>query len=271
MDLAGSGRATRHVDQAAIDTLPVAIVQKLFTAPEKYSDNYPQAKLHTQWPGTGLKGDTTFDQFYPSAVQLNKDLAGTEVAVQSAVCDLLSYIGSSFLIPHSLSGSTAFLVADKCPDYVQALFGIEPDNTPFQTLNTGTSVPTRPWGLSNAPITYSPPVTDVQSQLTSQVVKVGPDSPGNHSCFLQKEPARTLPNVAKVPIYFYTSQASVHATYDHCLSFFLTQAGVKHTWQKLADLGIYGNGHFSYMEKNNLDLAYLALKFFKRHAGRRRQ
>ena len=37
-------------------------LQRNFTAPEKYNI-WPQAKLHTQWPGSGVAGDPIFDQF----------------------------------------------------------------------------------------------------------------------------------------------------------------------------------------------------------------
>src|SRR6201991_2645583 len=39
--------------------------EQRFTAPEK-SNLWPQAKLHTQWPGNGQAGDPVFDQFYAS-------------------------------------------------------------------------------------------------------------------------------------------------------------------------------------------------------------
>ena len=39
-----------------------------FTAPEKTA-LYPQARLHTQWPGTGVAGDPLFDQFFSSQVE----------------------------------------------------------------------------------------------------------------------------------------------------------------------------------------------------------
>ena len=42
-------------------------IQKRFVAPERYN-LWPQARLHTQWPGKGEPGDAVFDQFYASQV-----------------------------------------------------------------------------------------------------------------------------------------------------------------------------------------------------------
>ena len=43
--------------------------------------------------------------------------------------------------------------------------------------------------------------------------------------------------------------------YDHCTSKFLTQAGVKHQFVRLPEVGIRGNGHMMMLEKNNLEVA----------------
>ena len=52
-----------------------------------------------------------------------------------------------------------------------------------------------------------------------------------------------------------TSEASFRATYDHCTSNFLTQAGVPNTHLRLERVGIHGNGHMMMLEKNNLEIA----------------
>jgi hypothetical protein len=54
-----------------------------------------------------------------------------------------------------------------------------------------------------------------------------------------------------------TGEASPHITYDHCIINYLEQAGVRPEWIKLGDVGIHGNGHFSYLEKNSLEIAAL--------------
>src|SRR5215475_10299368 len=43
----------------------LARLEQRFVAPERFNQ-WPQAHLHTQWPGTGKPGDPSFDQFYAS-------------------------------------------------------------------------------------------------------------------------------------------------------------------------------------------------------------
>jgi pimeloyl-ACP methyl ester carboxylesterase len=66
---------------------------------------------------------------------------------------------------------------------------------------------------------------------------------------------RQLPNLQGIPILIVVSEASYHAPYDHCTSEFLRQAGVKHEFVRLPEIGIRGNGHMMMLEKNNLDIA----------------
>ena len=52
-------------------------IEQLFTAPETLG-NWPQAKKHTQWPGSGRIGDPVFDAFYATQVQYLADVVPTE-------------------------------------------------------------------------------------------------------------------------------------------------------------------------------------------------
>ena len=111
----------------------------------------------------------------------------------------------------------------------------------------------RPWGPTSVPLTYSPPAADA-SELAI-VRQETPDGPDLVRCWAQKEPARKLPNLQKVPIVVLTGEASYHVQYDHCTVKFLEQAGVQTTFIKLADIGLHGNGHMMMLEKNNLEIA----------------
>ena len=145
---------------------------------------------------------------------------------------------------------------------MQGIFGIEPSEPPFVNLALGASTPARPYGLTDTPFTYDPPVVNPITDLKK--VTVGTDSPANRSCILQADPPRTLPNLIDIPMYIHTTQSSIHITYDHCNIAYLRQAGVKDlTWQLLQDIGMYGKGHFSFIEKNDLVIASLALRWFK--------
>jgi pimeloyl-ACP methyl ester carboxylesterase len=97
---------------------PAEGTQTRFAAPERYNQ-WPQADLHTQWPGKGAPGDPIFDQFFGSqvpgiqanSVQLNRD----------ALLALLDKIGPAILMTHSQSGPIGWPVADARPDLVKAL------------------------------------------------------------------------------------------------------------------------------------------------------
>jgi len=109
------------------------------------------------------------------------------------------------------------------------------------------------WGITAVPLAYAPAAAQasdlaVERQTKADAVDLAP-------CWLQKSPARQLPNLAKVPHLVVSGEASYHANYDHCTVKYLQQAGVRPTFIRLADIGIHGNGHMMMLEKNNLDVA----------------
>ena len=123
---------------------------------------------------------------------------------------------------------------------------------PFQNAITGDEK-ARAWGISDIPLTYDPPAkdaTDLKAVLQSK-----PDSPDLVACWTQPTPARRLPRLQGIPILVIAAEASYHAAYDHCTSKYLTEAGVRHTFTRLEDQGIHGNGHMMMLEKNNLVVA----------------
>jgi hypothetical protein len=64
----GRGRSGYQPESDGPQAYPnVKNVEDRFTAPER-AMLWPQARLHTQWPGTGVAGDPIFDQFYASQV-----------------------------------------------------------------------------------------------------------------------------------------------------------------------------------------------------------
>jgi hypothetical protein len=46
--------------------VPTKARERQFTAPKEFTDNWPQAQKHMQWPGSGRKGDPIFDHFLAS-------------------------------------------------------------------------------------------------------------------------------------------------------------------------------------------------------------
>jgi hypothetical protein len=97
-------------------------VERDFIAYEKYN-LFPQAKLHTQWPGSGTVGDPIFDQFMAETLPMIGDAKLREAVNRDATIALLDWIGPAILMPHSQSAAPAWLVADARPQLVKALLG----------------------------------------------------------------------------------------------------------------------------------------------------
>src|SRR6202165_552397 len=105
VDQVARGRAA-HWAQAHGPTAPsrLSAVQQRFVTPERYN-LWPQAHLHTQWPGAGQPGDPIFDQFYASQMPSIADFAKQQELNRDAGIALLDKIGPAILLTHSHSGA----------------------------------------------------------------------------------------------------------------------------------------------------------------------
>ena len=247
-------------------------IAERFTAPAR-AGKYRQAKLHTQWPGTGVPGDPTFDQFFASQMEDIADMSVIERLNREGGIALLDRIGAAILLTHSQSGPFGWQLADARPKLVKGILAIEPNGPPFHE-NTMVGAPGwfedgpvgRPWGITRGPLTYSPPAKDPKDLgMTRQPKPCGPDLV---RCWLQGGKPRELPNLKGIPILIVVSEASYHAAYDHCTSEYLTQAGVKNDFVRLTDLHIHGNGHMMMLEKNNLEIAAFLVDWLEKHVSR---
>jgi pimeloyl-ACP methyl ester carboxylesterase len=257
VDQPARGRSAWHPDlDGKLRCLPTQFVEVLFTACSELGA-WPQAKLHTQWPGDGAnkgrKGDPVFDQFYASQVEYLESNAETQTLVKAAGCSLLDRVGPAILLTHSQAGPFGWLLADARPKLVKAVLAIEPNGPPMEsTPITGSRHQLR-WGVTDIPITYSPAISDA-GELNIEK-QVAPDQVDLLPFWQQKAPARELPNLQGIPILILTAEASYHAQYDHAISHWLTQAGVSNEMVRLEDVGIAGNGHMLMLEKNNFEVA----------------
>ncbi|KAK9589574.1 hypothetical protein V6Z98_008260 [Aspergillus fumigatus] len=225
-------------------------LQKYFTDTAKYN-LWPQASLHTQWPGTGVMGDPIFDSYYASTVPSLAENAAQEASMQPAGAALLDAIGKPvILVAHSQGGAMAWVTADRKPDLVHSIVSIEPSGPPFQNAIFG-SGPARPYGLTDIPITYSPPATDPDADFVKQTITS--NSSAISDCVIQADdpPPRQLANLSKIRTLVVTAEASYHATHDWCTARFLKQAGVPTKHLQLREVGIHGNGHMMFLEKNS--------------------
>lgn len=246
---------------------PVETLRDIFTAPQDVNQ-YPQSQLHTQWPGTGREGDPVFEQFRRSALPLSVNMTRHETGMRAAGCELLSLLGTpSFLISHSFGAVTPFLLTNDCPQLVAGNINLEPSAGPFYQFNLdGSGQEAFLWGMSNTPIDYDPPVTEASGLKTEFV---GNATAVQGRCRLLAEPAPKLPKVASVPYLAVAGEASIHILWDHCAAMFIRQVGGTADYVKLADVGVRGNGHFSNMEKNNLEVAQVVQDWIRKRAAPR--
>jgi pimeloyl-ACP methyl ester carboxylesterase len=240
-------------------------VEDRFTAPER-AKLWPQAKLHTQWPGSGVAGDPVFDQFYASQVPFVQKPEVTQAANRDAGVALLDKIGPAIVLTHSQSGPYGWALLDARPALVKALVQVEPTFPPVHDVEFigapdyfREGAVARPWGIAAIPLTYAPAASDASQLAFVQQDK--PDAPDLMRCWLQKDLARQLTTLQKAPIVIVTGEASFHAPYEHCTIKYLEQAGVHPTWMDLGRQGVHGNGHMMMLEKNSDQIADLIVQW----------
>ncbi len=220
---------------------------------------WPQAHLHTQWPGTGEADDPATIMMVSGFLPEIADFTKQQFLNRDALVALLDKIGPAVVMTHSQGGAFGWPVADARPNLVKAILAIEPNGPPFYQVSFigapdyfKQGALALPYGITAVPLNYSPAVTDAKELAFVEEDKA--DGPGLVKCYVQKEPARKLPNL-KMPILVVMGEASYHAPYDHCTVKYLRQAGANPTFMRLADLGIKGNSHVMMNEKNNKEIA----------------
>ena len=265
----GRARSSYQPDTEGPQAYPQLLnVQQRFTAPEKYN-LWPQAHLHTQWVGTGLAGDENFDQFFASQVPFVQKPEVTQALNRDALVALIDKLGPVVVMVHFQSGAYGLLASDQRPQLVKALIVVEGAAPTVHDIEL-VGAPewfrdgpaARSWGVSAIPITYAPPARDASELAFEQQAKA--DAPDLAKCWLQKAPARQLPNLQKMPISIVSGEASFYAAYGHCLVKYLEQAGVHPTFFNLGAMGIHGNGHMMMLEKNSDQIADVMEKWVRK-------
>ena len=122
VDQVGRGRSGGDPDTyGPYARLPAEDLETVFTGQERFA-LYPQAKLHTQWPGgAGVRGNAAFDQFYLSQVPYIASALKSEELVDPALVALLETIGPAILLTHSQAGVFGWAVSDQRPDLVKEI------------------------------------------------------------------------------------------------------------------------------------------------------
>jgi pimeloyl-ACP methyl ester carboxylesterase len=251
-----------------------------FTASERFK-LWPQAQLHTQWPGKAEPGDATYDN-YASSNFASMDDRNAQTAMNVHALELLlDRIGPSIVFVHSQAGQYAWPLAQGRPALVKAIVAVEPSGPPVHDVVLKGGEPRfgvtfehaakqddandqfrdspelKTYGLADHPLIYAPAIS-AQSPLEF-VRQEKADGPDLARCWRQKEPAKKLVAVGDRPILYVAAEASFFVPYNHCTVAYLEQAGAQVDFIKLADIGIRGNGHLMMLEKNSDQIAQVVL------------
>ena len=150
---------------------------------------------------------------------------------------MLDKIGPSIVMVHSAGGPFGWLVANERPKLVKAIVNVEGAGAnPFAQGS--------PWGLTDVPLVYDPPVSDPKEIATRDI----PAAEGAPAYKLQADPVHKLPRLQGVPIAYVTAERS--GRNGAPVTAFLKQAGCDADDFRLKDKAILGNGHFMMLETN---------------------
>ena len=232
-------------------------LEQIWTAPATSGGDFPRKKLYTQWPSDapnkGMMGDPVFDNFIKGQMQFVGNQA--ELAVPAGVA-LLDKIGSPvILLTHSQGGGIGFNVANERPKLIAGMVAIEPGGPQIGNVDTAKVAYTRinpnSWGLTPMPMKYDPPFASPADIKTHLVPSDRPDEVG---CYLQDEPVHKLAGFQGMPILSISAEGTYHRVYDPCIPKWLNQAGAKDDFVRLEDVGIHGNMHEMFLDKNSVEV-----------------
>jgi pimeloyl-ACP methyl ester carboxylesterase len=188
-----------------------------------------ELKLSVHGPGAAQAGDPIFDQFYASQFPSLKDFAKQQELNRDAGAALLDKIGPAILLTHSQSGAMGWPIADKRPNLVKAIVAVEPSGPPAHDIEFkgapdwfADADKTKISGLGDVPLTSDPPLKDGEQLAFVRQDKA--DKPDLVRCRSQAQPARKLTNLKDIPVLIISSEASYHASYDHCTAAYLKPA-----------------------------------------------
>lgn len=230
-------------------------LEQIWTAPVPSGGDFPRMKLYTQWPSDsphkGMMGDPVFDNFIKGQLQFvqNQD----ELAVPAGVA-LLDKIGKPvILLTHSQGGGIGFNVADQRPNLIAGMVAIEPGGPQIGVVDLAkvTYVKKNPnsWGITNMPMHYDPPVKS-QSDL-HVYLEAKSERPDEVPCYMQEDPPKKLVSFEKFKVLSISAEGTYHRVYDHCIPQWINQAGGHDEFVRLEDVGIHGNMHEMFLDKNS--------------------
>jgi len=229
-------------------------LETIWTAPATSGGNFPRMNLYTQWPSDspkkGMMGDPVFDYFAKGQLQF---VANQDQLTVPAGDALLDAIGKPvILISHSQGGGMGFNVADQRPKLIAGMVAIEPGGPQIGNVDTAKVAYNRvnpdSWGLTNIPMHYDPPLN---SPSDLKVHAIGSTRPDEVACYLQDEPVHKLTSFQGMHILSLSAEGTYHRVFDWCIPQWLNQAGAKDDFYRLEDVGIRGDMHEMFLDRNS--------------------
>jgi len=222
VDRPAHGRSWSHPDVVGAPGDPFTYERAvgLFSAP---------VPGHDQAAWADEPGDENLDQLVAGMGYLPLDLAESHRMDQDRISRLLDRIGPAILVTHSAGGPSGWLVADARPELVKAIVAIEPMGPPFADFGPHGRLD---YGLSAAPLSYQPPVSDPAR-------------------FAQDPSAHRLPWLEGLPVVFVVGAASPFTEWTPQSVEFLNAVGASAEFMNLGDHGVAGNGHAMMLERNS--------------------
>jgi pimeloyl-ACP methyl ester carboxylesterase len=230
-------------------------LEQIWTGPVPSGGDFPRMKLYTQWPSDspkkGTMGDPVFDNFARGQMQFVNNQA--ELAVPAGIA-LLDKIGKPvILLTHSQGGGIGFNVADERPNLIAGMIAIEPGGPQIGNVDTAKVAYTRKnsdsWGLTPMPMKYDPPFassSDIKVNLEPS------ERPGDEvGCYMQDQPVHKLVSYQNMHILSISAEGTYHRVFDVCIPKWLNQAGAKDDFVRLEDVGIHGNMHEMFLDRNS--------------------
>jgi pimeloyl-ACP methyl ester carboxylesterase len=208
-----------------------------------------------RWAGTGEVGDPGVDAFMAQQRPMRFDTAEyAQALTRDRGAQLLERIGPAVVVTHSAGGPFGWLVADARPDLVRALVSVE-----------GIGPSSLALALHYEPALASVAELDLEALPDEPSVDWGPLA--RLPRVMQRSPARTLPNLARVPIAVLSSDDPRFSVLNRDTIAYLRAAGCRVDDLKLAELGIKGNGHMMTLEENNAEVLDVVLDWVAQATG----
>jgi pimeloyl-ACP methyl ester carboxylesterase len=230
-------------------------LEQIWTAPATSGGEFPRKNKYTQWPSKnpkkGMAGDPVFDNFIKGQMQFVQDQAA--LAVPAGIA-LLDAIGKPvILLTHSQGGGIGFDVAEARSQYIAGMVSIEPGGPQIGNVDTAKVAYTRTnpnsWGLTTNKYEFDPPINS-PAELKTHLEPS--ERPGDEvGCYMQDAPVHKLVHFQNMRILSISAEGTYHRVFDVCIPKWLNQAGAKDDFVRLEDVGIHGNMHEMFLDRNS--------------------